>query len=52
MIERKEKILLAVDASDYSFKIAKYVSEIPYFQKTEAVLFSVFNKIPESYYDL
>ena len=52
MMERKEKILLAVDASDYSFKIAKYVSEIPYFQKTKAVLFSVFNKIPESYYDL
>jgi len=43
---------LAVDASDYSFEIAKYVSEIQYFQKTEAVLFSVFNKIPESYYDL
>ena len=52
MTEIKRKILLAVDASDYSFEIAKYVSEIPYFQKTEAVLFSVFNKIPESYYDL
>jgi len=52
MAERKKKILLALDASDYSFEIAKYVSEIPYFQKTEAVLFSVFNKISESYYDL
>ncbi|MCD6271346.1 MAG: universal stress protein [Deltaproteobacteria bacterium] len=52
MAETKKKILLVVDASDYSFEIAKYVSEIPYFQKTEAVLFSVFNKIPESYYDL
>ncbi|MBL0700653.1 MAG: universal stress protein [Desulfosarcina sp.] len=52
MVGTKKKILLVIDASDYSFEIAKYISEIPYFQKTEAVLFSVFNKIPESYYDL
>ena len=52
MAERKKKILLAVDASDYSLEIARYVSEIPSFQQIEAVLFSVFNKIPESYYDL
>ena len=52
MAQNKKKVLLAVDASDYSFEIAKYISEIPYFQKTETALFSVFNKIPESYYDL
>ncbi|MEE4352503.1 MAG: universal stress protein [Desulfatiglans sp.] len=52
MAEKKEKILLALDASDYSFEIAKYISEIPYFKKNDVVLFSVFHKVPESYYDL
>jgi nucleotide-binding universal stress UspA family protein len=47
-----EKILLALDGSDGAFETVRYISMIPSFHSTELVLFSVFDKIPENYWDL
>ncbi len=46
------KLLVAVDGSDRSLRTAKYLAEMPAFFNMRLHLFSVFNAIPESYYDL
>ncbi|MFC1821888.1 universal stress protein [Thermodesulfobacteriota bacterium] len=48
----KPKILLAVDGSEYALEAVRYVSKFPTFQKKQIVLFNVYNKIPECYWDL
>ena len=47
-----EKILLALDGSDRAFETIRYISEFLPFQKMKVVLFSVLDRIPESYWDL
>jgi len=47
-----QKILIAVDDSDYAFEAVRYVSKIPTFKKMKIVLFHVFSKIPENYWDI
>ena len=49
---RNDRILLALDGSDRAFETVKYVSKIIPFQKMKVVLFTVYDKIPESYWDL
>ncbi|MBW1888713.1 MAG: universal stress protein, partial [Deltaproteobacteria bacterium] len=48
----QKKILLALDGSDNAFETVKYVSRITPFKKMRIVLFNVFNKIPDSYWDM
>ena len=48
----KKKILIGMDGSDRAFETVKYMSKIPSFQKCHLVLFNVFSKIPEAYWDL
>jgi len=52
MNQTKEKILVALDGSDYALDAVRYVSKIPSFQDTEVVLFHVRSHIPECYWDL
>jgi nucleotide-binding universal stress UspA family protein len=52
MTTTKKKILVGVDDSERSYETVRYVSKIPLFQKMEVVLFHVFHKIPEAYWDL
>jgi len=53
MVRKIEKqILLAMDGSDYAFETAKYISHIRPFQQMNTVLFNVFSKIPECYWDM
>ncbi len=47
----KKKILLAVDGSDMSEVTVDYVANTMSPPETEVVLFHVFNKIPESFWD-
>ena len=49
---RNDRIFLALDGSDRAFETVKYVSKIVPFQKMKVVLFTVYDKIPESYWDL
>ena len=49
---KQKKILLALDGSDHSFETVKYINRISTFKKMRVVLFNVFNKIPESYWDM
>ena len=46
------KLLVAVDGSDRSIQTAQYLSDINGFRTHEITFFHVFNKVPESYYDL
>ena len=48
----QNKILLAIDGSEYAQNAVKYVGELGPFQKMEVVLFNVFGAGPESYLDL
>ncbi|MFX0199506.1 MAG: universal stress protein [Candidatus Hodarchaeota archaeon] len=52
MNEARKKILLAVDGSDGALEAVKYVSKIRPFQKMEVLLFNVFTKIHDCYWDL
>ena len=52
MNQTKEKILVALDGSDYALDAVRYVGKIPSFQDMEVVLFHVRSHIPESYWDL
>ena len=47
-----EKVLVAVDGSEQSLAMVDYTANILSPEKTELVLYHVFNKIPESYWDL
>lgn len=48
----QKRLLLALDGSDRAFQTVRYVSEISNLKKMQVVLFTVFNKIPEYYWDL
>ena len=48
----RHKMLLAVDGSENSLEIVRYVAKITPFREMEAVLFNVHSKIPEAYWDL
>lgn len=49
---KSKKILVALDGSDLAFETVHYLSRIISFKKMQVVLFNVFNKIPESYWDM
>ncbi len=51
-INDQRKILLAMDGSDYAFETARYISRVRPFQNMKMVLFNVFGKIPERYWDM
>lgn len=46
------KLLLPVDGSSRSMDTVRYVGQVEAFKKMEVVLFNVFSKVPETYYDL
>jgi nucleotide-binding universal stress UspA family protein len=48
----KNKLLVVVDGSDRSIQTAQYLSDMTSLRNHEITLFHVFNKVPESYYDL
>lgn len=52
MTPRKKRILLAFDGSFHAMESARYIGRIPTFQRMDIVLFHVFTRIPECYYDL
>ncbi|MGD8985296.1 MAG: universal stress protein [Desulfobacteraceae bacterium] len=47
-----KKILLAVDGSDHALEAVRYVSKIPSLRHMGVVLFNVYSKVPESYWDI
>jgi len=49
---RGKKILVALDGSESALQTVKYLSKVPSLQDREIVLFTVFAKVPESYWDL
>jgi len=48
----KKKILIAFDGSFHAHESVRYVAAVPAFRQMEIVLFNVFQKIPDCYYDL
>ncbi len=52
MQHTEKKILIAMDESEYAFEAVRYVSRIPSLKRSRLVLFSVFNPIRDSYWDL
>ena len=48
----KNKLLVVVDGSERSIQTAQYLSDVSSLRNHEVTLFHVFNKVPESYYDL
>lgn len=48
----KKPLLLAIDGSEHAFQTVRYISEIPSMRSMPVVLFSVFNRIPDQYWDL
>ena len=51
MFENKNKILVALDGSQKSFKTIKYLCSFKPFLKKELVLHNIITKVPECYYD-
>jgi len=49
---KQKEILVALDGSDRAFETVKYISRISSFKKMRVVLFNVFDKIPEPYWDM
>ena len=52
MPENKNKILVALDGSERSFKTIEYLCSFEPFLNKELVLYNVINAVPEHYYDL
>ena len=52
MAHKKKRLLVAVDCSNRALQTAKYAGEEEAFKGMKIVLFHVFNKIPNAYYDL
>jgi hypothetical protein len=46
------KLLVPVDGSDRSLKTVRYISKIDPFRRMRIVLFHVFSKVPEGFWDL
>lgn len=51
-VNEQEKILVPVDGSERSLKTIRYIAGFSPFKNMKVVLFSVFHKIPEYYWDL
>jgi len=51
MNSNKNKILVALDGSDYALEAVRYMSKITSFKKMQPVLFHVYTKLPEFYRD-
>jgi len=47
-----DKILLALDGTERSFEVVKYVAGIPRAKETGTVLFAVYDEVPDVYWDL
>ncbi|MCF8142323.1 MAG: universal stress protein [Deltaproteobacteria bacterium] len=47
-----KKILVALDGSESALQTVEYLSKLPSLQDREIVLFTVFAKVPEAYWDL
>jgi nucleotide-binding universal stress UspA family protein len=47
-----KKILLALDGSERAFEAVRYVAGVKPFQKAEVVLFTVYSKAPDCYWDI
>lgn len=47
-----EKVLCALDGTDRSFETVRYIASVPMAKELGVVLFSVFDEIPEAYWDL
>lgn len=52
MADQAQRILLAVDGSDNALEAVRYASKVRRVHKTEIVLFNVFSKVPNSYWDM
>ncbi len=50
--QTQKKLLLALDGSENSFDAVRYVCELDPFHKMKVVLFNVFDRMPEFYWDL
>ncbi len=46
------RLLVAVDGSDRSIQTIQYLADISSFRTHSVIIFHVFNKVPESYYDI
>jgi len=49
---RGKQILVTLDGSEPAFETVRYLSHLPSLQDRRMVLFTVFSKVPESYWDL
>ncbi|MEJ2587305.1 MAG: universal stress protein [Deltaproteobacteria bacterium] len=49
---QKNKLLVALDGSDFTFETVKYISQMASFKQKQLVLFTVFMGIPSRYWDL
>ena len=52
MDKKRKRILIAYDGSFHARESVRYIAGIPGFRQMEIVLFNVFQKIPDCYYDL
>lgn len=50
--QRKPKLLVPVDGSDRSINTVKYISKLEPFRQMRIVLFHVFSKVPEGFWDM
>jgi nucleotide-binding universal stress UspA family protein len=50
--QRKPKLLVPVDGSDRSINTIKYISKLEPFRQMRIVLFHVFSKVPEGFWDM
>jgi len=48
----QQKLLVPVDGSDRSFNTLRYVSKLEPFRRMRVVLFHVFSKVPDGFWDL
>lgn len=52
MSTRSKRILIAVDGSDQAFEAVRYVAEMLNPDETKVVLFNVFSRLPENFFDV
>lgn len=49
---KRKKVLLALDGSERSFEVVKYVGSVALFREADIRLFSVYDGVPAHYYDI
>jgi nucleotide-binding universal stress UspA family protein len=49
---KRKKVLLALDGSERSFEVVKYVGRVALFREADIRLFSVYDGLPAYYYDI